>query len=1303
MRKVFNKILMIVLAISLITTIGNIKVFADINDVVNFIHREDKKTEHDVNKYYVNDSSKPLEAETIYCLQHDFVYPKDWVNYVEAPISDTLLNQEQLAKLTKLMFVGYPYNVLGFLDPIYDMNLVESEFFNADTLAAMVTQEAVWHYVSSWGVEGNTDYEFAGYEDEMLEAYNSILAFVDDPNSQVPETNNVPETITITGSGQFKKASNGEWYTDKLKITEPTGFQLRFEYSLPDGIIAVDLDGNELVEIKENTEFRLKTSDPTKITGTINLEAETVLKWPTNVTYYNTNDIAPTQFGKGKFQTMLAMKIASKNLSGQKQLSLEPLGSITIQKEVDSNHIDIAKDQKFWFELTLGYDDQNGSQATDVYPFTRTHKDGTTSNGKLELFNDGKMRFYLQEGEKITIAGIPERSNYSVNEYGLSESGNSLGNWTVEYENSINSGTIASDTYVKAKNTYNFTPIEFNVKGNKTITGTNAPALTKGEFSFTLFGDVHGQPMPTGSSLNKNTNREEITVSNGTETSVNEINFGTITFKEPGTYNYTIIENQVTIPNISRDMCHWHMTVEVSSNGGSLVASPTYTHHHDDSHKPSVGCDHQPINFENVFNPSRIDKDIHITKTIVNNSSDKTVSRNGFEFEIAPDMSKKLAEQSDENYLLKFPTFSGTSPASKSTIAKTGDSGEAYSGVLEFTEDWFMENNDQDQVELDYTIKEVIPNSLPTGWQNYDNRIAKAHVIIKKNVDNSYTAKITYAFGDEKATETSPIFKNTYSATGEVNLNVVKNFNPTSYIPSNGETYSFSINDNFERNDETGYKLPESGKVKLTYNNGTWSISDNKILFTKEGDYRFELSEDAVNSEHMTYDSSKWIVDIAVTDNTVSGILETSSSYYHESSSSTPNSDDKAVFTNTYDAYVTTNLDIEKTLVGRNWKDTDVFEFVVQHSELGTNSESSFDPCASENLEKNHTNMTHPLEVLIGNQTIDHKAKISNIKFTKEGVYYLNIKERHNDLIKEMVYDPTLYVVRYDVVKQGNDLVINDTKIYDVTNGWNNKTELSITELEFINIVPGFSLTKANNDGSKTDKFEFKLTLKDSADQLVTNISACANKNGEDILVNFDENGESTVYLKRNETIIVYLAQNYKVTVTETSDIPSKTSYELFVDGVIHGSTNEGKTTTVTLEASKDKNVVFTNVEQSELKVVKHVTGNLADKTKYFNFKVKLDDTSINGTYGDMQFVNGVAEFKLKDGESKVAKELTPGIKYVVTEESDGYESNASGDRGVLLGGRRTTANFINTLKTSHKDPENEPSTPYKAPNTGNR
>ena len=108
--------------------------------------------------------------------------------------------------------------------------------------------------------------------------------------------------------------------------------------------------------------------------------------------------------------------------------------------------------------------------------------------------------------------------------------------------------------------------------------------------------------------------------------------------------------------------------------------------------------------------------------------------------------------------------------------------------------------------------------------------------------------------------------------------------------------------------------------------------------------------------------------------------------------------------------------------------------------------------------------------------------------------------------------------------------------------------------------------------------------------------------------------------------------------------------------------------------------------------VRKSVIDDTADPEKEFTFVITLGDTSINGTYGDMTFTDGVATFTLKDGESKTASGLPAGIGYTVSEDSvsaAGYEVEMTGAVGIIEDGVTAEADFVNTRR------ENTETTPY--------
>lgn len=203
------------------------------------------------------------------------------------------------------------------------------------------------------------------------------------------------------------------------------------------------------------------------------------------------------------------------------------------------------------------------------------------------------------------------------------------------------------------------------------------------------------------------------------------------------------------------------------------------------------------------------------------------------------------------------------------------------------------------------------------------------------------------------------------------------------------------------------------------------------------------------------------------------------------------------------------------------------------------------------------------------------------------------------------------------------------------------------------------SKTVAGSAGETDKDFHFTVTLKDA--------------DGRDISGDFSG---LRFTLKHGETKVI-------------TGIPVGTSYT-----VVEAEANQnGYTTTATGATGTIKNqdttAAFTNtrdtiptdpvVKTGSLSVSKTVTGLKGDKTKDFTFLVILGDDGINGEYGDMTFVGGRAEFTLRHGERKTARDLPAGVSYSVREEdNEGYSVRKTGDTGVIQEGKTVYARFTN-------------------------
>ncbi len=134
------------------------------------------------------------------------------------------------------------------------------------------------------------------------------------------------------------------------------------------------------------------------------------------------------------------------------------------------------------------------------------------------------------------------------------------------------------------------------------------------------------------------------------------------------------------------------------------------------------------------------------------------------------------------------------------------------------------------------------------------------------------------------------------------------------------------------------------------------------------------------------------------------------------------------------------------------------------------------------------------------------------------------------------------------------------------------------------------------------------------------------------------------------------------------------------------------------IQTNKVENPVGT---KGNLMVSKTVTGNEGETDRNWTFTVTLSDKSINGEYGDMFFVKGVATFNLKHNESIQSSGLPSDILYTVVEKEanqDGYTTSAVGDTGSIPNGDTAKAEFTNDKNiipppTTDYPPANEPNT----------
>ncbi len=151
------------------------------------------------------------------------------------------------------------------------------------------------------------------------------------------------------------------------------------------------------------------------------------------------------------------------------------------------------------------------------------------------------------------------------------------------------------------------------------------------------------------------------------------------------------------------------------------------------------------------------------------------------------------------------------------------------------------------------------------------------------------------------------------------------------------------------------------------------------------------------------------------------------------------------------------------------------------------------------------------------------------------------------------------------------------------------------------------------------------------------------------------------------------------------SGIPAGTSYSVTEsDNEGYEVTSVGEVGTVMANTVASADFINTREEpegeKGGLTVRKIVTGRDGDQSKEFTFTVTLGDSSINGTYGGMTFVNGTASFTLRHGESLTASGLPADVSYTVTEtDNEGYTVASLGETGTIPANGEAVAEFVNS------------------------
>lgn len=242
----------------------------------------------------------------------------------------------------------------------------------------------------------------------------------------------------------------------------------------------------------------------------------------------------------------------------------------------------------------------------------------------------------------------------------------------------------------------------------------------------------------------------------------------------------------------------------------------------------------------------------------------------------------------------------------------------------------------------------------------------------------------------------------------------------------------------------------------------------------------------------------------------------------------------------------------------------------------------------------------------------------------------------------------------------------NKVKVFTITN---TKTETGSLKV---------SKTVEGNGADRNKAFKFKVELKNVGNPVSGVYPLDGTAGSKTGTIVFDENGMASFELSDGESIVITglpVGADYTVTENAYKD------YKPSDNGNYNGKIEAGKTGEIS--------VVNTYDEKYDISVSKTVKGNQGDKSKNFEFVLKLAgsdglvapgsvDVEKNGNFETMKVVDGEVKFTLSHGEKIIFKKLPSGVRYEVTETvTDGYKMTCDNNSGVL----RTNADigFVNT------------------------
>lgn len=629
-------------------------------------------------------------------------------------------------------------------------------------------------------------------------------------------------------------------------------------------------------------------------------------------------------------------------LGNNGKLSVDLPGTLAVTKQLEVpdgySADDFANDS---FEFTINMPDAATKSFSAVVKNANGDKVGDAFT--LTFDGEGKAKHDLKAGETLCVYGLAGGWSYTVTESdraGFAQVGTDL------------TGAIAAGETVNAKvvNAYSASgKLEGAkvLKGEKVLTGRSWNGTDKFTFLLEAPEGSVGVPMPEGAIGGRAT--VEVTQPDGTPAGTPvPFNFGDITYTKPGVYTYEIRESEalsVLNPGVSASEALYEVTVTVADEGhtGNLTVTSAEMKKliSDDGEKVEPPTTVPSASFVNEYDTQEV-KWAPVGEKKYTDSTDARPLEQG--------MFHVIACTNDSTAPLpKLDNDQEISGVHNGVTYRGAVVSVDANGAITFPQATYTYSNlGQGQTEKTFTYKimEVVwdgsdwhsvedalkDSDYVSAGVKYDPTIWTVNVTLK-NDNGVLVLSVQYLKGDVPVQGASFQFANSYDPT-PATAAIEGSKTLTGRDMADGETFGFELS----AADETTQNAVTAGTVTLP---GAATVSGAKadevkgfqfgeITFKKPGEYTFNVNEAKWNGEAvpaadgngMQFDRSTKTVKVTVTDDHT-GSLKAEVTY--------PNG--AVAFANKYRAqnvsFDTANAQLNKILQGRDWLDSDSFDFTI--------------------------------------------------------------------------------------------------------------------------------------------------------------------------------------------------------------------------------------------------------------------------------------------------------------------------------------------------------------------------------------